>query len=174
MPVALDVDWSSVRTLAVAVGVREAARRLGLSEEAVMKRCSREGWLAEPEMRAAAARSVQERSSALSACVRSPAQELAKELLALGSKSRIGFARGLAKAASHVETLEGPEMLEKAQEVKATIQSAALVHGWSANAPVTRISLHVSGHDTGLPDAGTTVEAEWVEVPQPMDDDAFN
>ena len=31
MPKPLNVDWSAVRVLAVAVGVREAARQMGIS-----------------------------------------------------------------------------------------------------------------------------------------------
>src|SRR5689334_12377095 len=45
MPAALDVNWPAVQALAVAVGVREAARQMGLNESAVMQRSAREGWL---------------------------------------------------------------------------------------------------------------------------------
>src|SRR5262249_43363103 len=45
MPNPLNVDWSAVRVLAVAVGVREAARQMGISEDAVRQRSKREGWM---------------------------------------------------------------------------------------------------------------------------------
>jgi hypothetical protein len=35
MPKPLNVDWPAVRVLAVAVGVREAARQMQISEDAV-------------------------------------------------------------------------------------------------------------------------------------------
>ena len=35
MPKPLNVDWSAARVLAVAVGVREAERQMGISEDAV-------------------------------------------------------------------------------------------------------------------------------------------
>ena len=49
MPRALNVDWPSLRVLAVAVGVREAARQMGISQDAVRQRSKREGWMACPE-----------------------------------------------------------------------------------------------------------------------------
>jgi hypothetical protein len=38
MPKPLNVDWPAVRVLAVAVGVREAARQMGISQDAVRQR----------------------------------------------------------------------------------------------------------------------------------------
>jgi hypothetical protein len=45
MPKPLSVDWPAVRVLAVAVGVREAARQMGISQDAVRQRSKREGWI---------------------------------------------------------------------------------------------------------------------------------
>ena len=168
MPVidSVDIDWPSVRLLAITVGVREAARRLGISEEATMKRSQREGWLATPETRHAAARSVQERApSALSAAVRTPAQVMAQELTELGGKSRISLARGLHKAASRVEEMPGDEVLANASDISSTVKSLSTVHGWSAQAPSAKINLSVvSGESSGI-----TLEAEVVS--QTPDDD---
>jgi hypothetical protein len=49
MPKSLNVDWPAVRVLAAAVGVREAARQMGISEDAVRQRSKREGWMASPK-----------------------------------------------------------------------------------------------------------------------------
>jgi hypothetical protein len=49
MPKRLNVDWPAVRVLAVALGVREAARQMGISEDAVRQRSKREAWMASPE-----------------------------------------------------------------------------------------------------------------------------
>jgi hypothetical protein len=46
MPKPLNVDWPAVRVLAVAVGVREAAGQMGISQDAVRQRSKREGWMA--------------------------------------------------------------------------------------------------------------------------------
>jgi hypothetical protein len=49
MPKPLNVDWPAVRVLAVAVRVREAARQMGISEDAVRQRSKREHWMASPK-----------------------------------------------------------------------------------------------------------------------------
>jgi hypothetical protein len=49
MPKPLNVDWPAVRVLAVAVGVREAARQMQISQDAVRQRSKREGWMASPK-----------------------------------------------------------------------------------------------------------------------------
>ena len=49
MPKPVNVDWPAVRVLAVVVGVREAARQMGISEAAVRQRSKREGWMASPK-----------------------------------------------------------------------------------------------------------------------------
>src|ERR1700757_3390723 len=45
----LNVDWPAVRVLAVAVGVREAACQMGISQDAVRQRSKREGSIASPK-----------------------------------------------------------------------------------------------------------------------------
>ena len=49
MPRPLNVDWPAVRVLAVAVGVREPARQMGISQDAVRQRSKRERWMASPK-----------------------------------------------------------------------------------------------------------------------------
>jgi hypothetical protein len=160
----IEIDWSSVRTLAITVGVREAARRLGISEDAALKRSQREGWLADPQARQVAARSVQERSySALSSAVITPAQAIQNELVGLGSRSRIALARGLGKAARCVENMKGKQVLEAAPNVKQTVQSLALVHGWQDQAPAAGLRLTLTANITAE-EQPPTIDVEGVEV----------
>ena len=49
MSTPLNVDWPAVRVLAVAVGVREATRQMGISQDAVRQRSKREGSIASPK-----------------------------------------------------------------------------------------------------------------------------
>lgn len=120
-PVLLPVNWQEVKMLALVVGVREAARQMGLSEEQVKKRCTREGWLATPEARIAVQRAVAMRSGTsapMPLSPMSPAQLVASELSQLGSKTRLSLARGIAKAGEHIESMDGQEILMDAQNVK--------------------------------------------------------
>lgn len=45
----LDVDKEAVKTLAIAIGVREAARQTGLSEDRVRQWSCREKWFKQPD-----------------------------------------------------------------------------------------------------------------------------
>lgn len=146
------VNWEAVRVLAVVVGVREAARRMGISQEAAMKRCQREGWLSTPEARAVNKMAIAQRSG-ITASV-SPQMSagalIQAELAQLGGKTRISLARGLAKAGEHVATLTGPEILDRSQDVKGIAQTADLVHGWKESAPQVKIRLDLLG-EAGSP-----------------------
>jgi hypothetical protein len=142
------INWQEVRMLASVVGVRESARRMGLSEEQVKKRCTREGWLSDPEAQVANQRAVAQRSGTsapIPLSPMSPAALVNAELAALSQKSRLSLARGVAKAAEHVETLQGPDILAESGNVKSIAQTADLVHGWKDAAPQVKIRLDVLG-----------------------------
>lgn len=144
--IAKPISWEAVKTLAAVVGVREAARQMGLSEEQVKKRCTREGWLSTPEARIANQRAVAMRtgkSEPVPSSPMSPSALVNAEIASLGGKSRLSLARGIAKAASHVETMDGQEILLDSQNVKAIAQTADLVHGWKDAAPQVKIRLDV-------------------------------
>jgi hypothetical protein len=161
MPVALDVDWSHVRTLACAVGLKVAAARLGLPYDAVRQRSSREEWFANIPRNQVLPPTVKKPVT----LVTTPAEALVQELKDLGSKSRVSLARGLAKAAHSVEVMDGNEILERAGDVKSTAQSLALVHAWSANSPVVKVALNVTGEaQVSVTSEQPTLDAEWCDA----------
>lgn len=73
--------------------------------------------------------------------VSSPSEIMAAELRNLNSRSRLSVARGLHKAAEVIETREGQENLIDASNVKATVQSLNMVHGWQ-DAGGTRVTMN--------------------------------
>lgn len=160
-PQAVTVSWEAVRVLALAVGVREAARRCGISEEATMKRCQREGWLRDP-IAAQAIQNASRNRSGLSAIrpQTSPSQAMAQELAALGGESRLALARTVRKAAKHSEGLDGAEILENAQNVKSVAQTASLVHGWDSGSPQVRLRLDVVGASGETQDESPVIDVE--------------
>ena len=139
------VNWEAVRMLALVVGVRESARRMGISEEAVKKRCTREGWLATKEARAVNKMAIAQRTGVTaSVCPqKSPVALIHAEITNLGGKSRLSLARGVAKAAETVESMSGDEILDRSGDVKSIAQTADLVHGWKDAAPSVKIRLDV-------------------------------
>lgn len=139
--VAKPISWEAVRALAMVVGVREAARRMGISEEATMKRCQREGWLSTPEAKRAVALAVAERSGITVRPQMSAGALIQQEIQQLGSSTKLSLARGIAKAGKHVEAMEGVEIVKDAQNIKAIAQTANTIHNWSENSPQVKIRL---------------------------------
>jgi hypothetical protein len=160
---AVPVSWEAVRALAMVVGVREAARRMGLSEDQVRQRSSREKWLATDQAKRAVAIANAERtgkSLAIPVSPMSPAALISAELAQLGSKSRLSLARGVAKATEHVENMQGSDILAESGNVKAIAQTADLVHGWKDSAPQVKIRLDVLG---GSGEAMVDIEATEID-----------
>lgn len=132
MPAALAVDWNEVKILALAIGVREAARQLELSEEAVMKRCSREGWLKNQRQEIAVqqqAMAEKRERQGLSAYVRTAAEVL-KET---GPNTRAKLAIAVEKQAESLAETDAQELVLMAQTVTTVINGAAKLHSWAIN-----------------------------------------
>jgi hypothetical protein len=114
MPKPLNVDWSAVRVLAVAVGVREAARQMGISEDAVRQRSKREGWMVSPKT--AAQRALAKPVTSVSPTALSPADALANVFNERKQRTKLGLSKYAAEAAE--EAAEHPDKLLIAGKVK--------------------------------------------------------
>lgn len=144
MAQAFAVDWQEVKTLALAIGVREAARQMGLTEDSVRQRSSREGWLKEQDQqdaRAEAAIAAKRERQGLSPVVTTAADVLAR----LGPDSRSKVAIGLHKGATVISEMDGQEVVMAAQQIGQTVKSLALVHGWASNHTVNVLSDVLTG-----------------------------
>lgn len=111
MPAALDVDREQVRMLVLAVGVREAARQMGLNEKTVLHWSHTGNWLAhlrQPNAKPEMPLSMQPRSVV---SVR-PADALQAVLHEGITETKIGFTRYAArmatKAAEHGQLEDAP------------------------------------------------------------------
>lgn len=77
----------------------------------------------------------------------------------------------LAKAATHIESMDGQKIVLDASNVKQTVQSLGIVHGWAANQPVTKVSLTITGsHEvSGSVESGAAsdevLDAVWEDSP---------
>jgi hypothetical protein len=117
----LAVDWPAVRVLAVAVGVREAARQMGISQDAVRQRSKREGWMA--CLKAVVQRALAKPVTSVSPNALSPAHALANVFSERKHRTRLGLSKYAAEAAE--EAAEHPDKLLIAGKVK----DVASVHG---------------------------------------------
>ncbi len=167
MPAALDVEWGEVKMLAMQIGPRAAARRMGLNENAVLQRSSREKWMVNiPRDQPLPLTMKQPVTGVISA-----AQALRDEMADMGSKSRLNMARALYAVSEHVVTREPEINLADASNVKQTIQSQDILHGWKESNPVAKVALTITGGQIAqtiqeLP----PVEGEWEDAGEPESD----
>ncbi len=78
--------------------------------------------------------------------VTNAADSLANVLADDSKQTRLGFSRAYRKAAAHVSDLDGEAITERAQDIKALAQGAALVHGWEAGAAKpTHVQINLLG-----------------------------
>ena len=124
MPKPLNVDWSAVRVLAVAVGVREAARQMGISEDAVRQRSKREGWMASPKT--VAQRALAKPVTSVSPDALSPADALANVLQEYERETKLSLARSARRMAKDAEQAT----LREAPYVHKAAQVASITHSW--------------------------------------------
>lgn len=132
MPAALDIDREAVRVLVGAVGVRRAAREMGIPEATVQAWSARGKWCpdevrAEKE-RVRAATEMQPHHGP------TPAEALANVMSDLDRRSKLGFAKASAKVAEDAADKDVAALLEDAQAVNTWAKTAALAHGWAAAA----------------------------------------
>jgi len=134
MSAPLDVDREAVRVLVVALGVRQAAREMGLNEDTVSAWSARYGWLkhlrAAPVVPASLVRIASNAS-------KQPAEALADALESLSTRSRIGFAKASAKVAEKLADTEAEALVGMSAEAKSWAQTAAIAHSWSGGAGTT-------------------------------------
>jgi hypothetical protein len=118
------VDRESVRLLAIELGVREAARRCGLSEDRVRKWSSRYKWLEQkaPKQQEAAV-----------TVVTSPGDVLLQSHKELGERTKTGLAQATARAAEGAAKAADPLPVSNTAHLRDLAQSAARIFGWDNN-----------------------------------------
>jgi hypothetical protein len=117
------IDRESVRLLAIELGVREAARRCGLSEDRVRKWSSRYKWL---EQRAP------KQQEAAVTVVTTPGDVLLESHKELEQRTRSGLARATARASEAAATAAEPLPVSNTAHLRDLAQAAAKLFGWDA------------------------------------------
>jgi hypothetical protein len=120
MPKPLNVDWPAVQVLAVAVGVREAARQMGISEDAVRQRSKREGWMT--SVKATTQRALAKPVTSVSPDVLSPADALANVFSERRDRTKLGLSKYAAEAAERAGESDGNLTLSR------NVRDVAAVH----------------------------------------------
>lgn len=123
MPRALNVDRDAVKTLALAVGIREAARQMGIAQSTVQTWSEEGKWLQPiPQKPSKAVRPVPTKAS----------DAMRNALETLGSETRVGFAKAAKKVAKYTSNMQPEKLLERdtAQSSRSWASVASTVHGW--------------------------------------------
>lgn len=134
---ALDVNKEAVKTLCLDVGVREAARQMGLSENTVKAWSLRGKWFKQPALPPTIAASVQLHKSdrIVSAPTAPKASDTLQSMLESDSKrTKIGLAMATRKAAERFAKKSGEEVIAQASELRQIASTASTVHGWNDKA----------------------------------------
>ena len=137
MPAALNVDREAVKTLAVAVGVREAARQTGLNEARVLQWSKRDQWFKPTPQ--------PPRQSDVITVIK-PSVALASTLAEQGEATRLHLSKAALKAGSHLGKLPGAVLVKPdiAQSAKHWTGVAGTVHGWQEKQQQTNVMVNVA------------------------------
>lgn len=148
------VPWTDVETMIKAgIGVRETARRLGLSEERVKRMATRRGWAPQsPAAKLDAAQAaLQVVRNEVCPHVPTAADALAKVLREAEETTKLGLARGIARASQLVEQQDPATTYETADKLKALTGSAATVFRWSDTVQQSvRLSIYTGSADVQI------------------------
>lgn len=153
----MKIDREAVKTLAIAIGVREAARQLGLNEDRVRQWSKREKWLQhEPKPQPPTV------TKNLVTTVTKPSDALQSILADDSKQTKIGFSRAARKVAKHLEEAPVKELVtpQKAIAAKSWHGIAESVHGW-------KVEERGSGV---LPGLNVYSQQTIVQVSQTLDD----
>lgn len=159
MPV---VDREAVKTLAIAVGVREAARQVGLPESTVKSWSTRQKWFVDPPKPPTI---TNPRGASIAS--KSPSQALSDSLADDNKATRHALSKALRKGAEHAADMQPGAILKQSRAVVDMAKGAGLVHEWNGSKPdgglvnVTLVRLELPAM-SDLKDAKVIeLESEW-------------
>jgi hypothetical protein len=138
------IDWPGIRTLAVTIGVREAARQVGRDLppdeqnrfiERVLKRSTRERWIAQKKEQIAEVKQRRPNLTgptpkALSSNVHLSSNGLANVLGEASERVKRALGTACVKASEHVSELNPAIILARAQEMRQVALTAGQVFSW--------------------------------------------
>jgi len=121
-------DWEAVRVLAIEIGAREAARRLGIKESTVLSRAKREKWNL-PKRKGGATL----KSAAAITLQSKPGDALIAAHKELENRTKSGLAQATAKAAEAAAKSEKPVEVSSPSHLRDLAATAARIFGWDGD-----------------------------------------
>jgi hypothetical protein len=139
MPAALLVDKDKVKTVALQIGVREAARQFELPEGTVQAWSKREGWF---KQQAEAMEVVNGVKSLQPAATKS----VSDVFLGYKGKTKLAQAKTVFKTAKAFSKLPAESLMVKTQEVKNNVDSAAKLWPEEQHGSQSVIAIQLNGY----------------------------
>lgn len=160
MPAALEVDHEQVRIVALAIGVREAARQFGLTEDCVRTWSSREGWLKdqrESDLQTESLLAQKRERQGLSPTATANASDILKEF---GHETRLSHAKVARKIGKKLENVDEDELLMQMPNVLSAAKHASVVFAWSGTSTGASLRLDLLASTIDLRLDGPTPEQQ--------------
>jgi len=130
--------WAEIRTAyASGIGLREIARNMGIPEGTVLARAKREGWTREIQNAKALVRC---ENSALAV---TPVEAVAVTLAERGQRHLKRMAGVSERGVDHIETMDGPEILNSVDEIEKLDKVARRTFGLDNNPLPSGFTLNV-------------------------------
>ena len=139
MPQALEIDHEPVKAVALQIGVREAARQFGLSENTVRQWSAREKWFSTNTLVDKARSNLVARQGLEPVVTKS----LSDVLSSLGSKSKLRAAKIGDSTLRAIGKKKNDALIAVAPAFKTTVDALAKVHQWDS-APTTALQVNVN------------------------------
>jgi len=106
-------DWEQIKTAyASGIGLREIARNMGIPEGTILSRAKREGWTREIQN----AKALAKREDLALAVT--PVQAVAASMQQRGERHLERMAGVSERGVDHIETMDGPEILDSVDEIE--------------------------------------------------------
>lgn len=127
MPARLDVDREAVKTLVVAIGVREAARRMNLPEATVQAWSARFGWVRQSD-----AIKAEVNAKRLQPTATKPSIALAETISDNCVRARVALSKTALNAGQAFEKLKGKTVIgkDKSTAFRNITAATAQIGGW--------------------------------------------
>lgn len=131
MPAPLQVDREAARVLCVAVGVREAARQMGIPEATMQAWSARGKWTQKiTDAQATKAERLQSSVITLQPIATKPAEALYNSLEETGKQTKLNLVKAASKAAKSFSERTGEAVIKSAKALREITSTAATLHGW--------------------------------------------
>lgn len=133
------VSREEVKLLAISVGVREAAKQIGLNENTVLSWSKRDKWFVDPPKPATLTK---QKGQAISA-ITSPSEVLITQLRDDSEQTKLSLSRSVRRGAKALEAMPDIVPFTAADKVKHLVGAASQLHGWEQSKESGHLDINV-------------------------------